>query len=109
MIPFEAIKKLFSFDTEGKYCIEIEFSIRECPKYSSCWMGKLPDKDDPTKEIYWYGLVHDGSEAYGYDNFQDFSHAPVFGGRSLKEVWENVELLAIDGCDPEERLRVYLE
>ena len=105
MIPFEAITKLFSFDLQGKYCIEIEFSINGFPKYQSCWMGKMPDK---RKDLYWYGLVSDGSEAFDYDNFQDFSCAPVFCGKSLKEIWNEVKVLSIDGCDPEERLQAYL-
>ena len=105
MIPFEAITKLFSFDLQGKYCIEIEFSINGFPKYQSCWMGKMPDKG---KDLYWYGLVSDGSEAFDYDNFQDFSGAPVFCGKSLKEIWNEVKVLSIDGCNPEERLQAYL-
>lgn len=107
MISFEDITKLFSFDVQGKYCIEIEFSVKGYQKYRSCWMGKLPDEADSQKELYWYGLVPDGSEAYGYNNFQDFSSAPVFDGKSLKEIWEKVEVLAIDGCDPEERIAVF--
>ena len=105
MIPFEAITKLFSFDLQGKYCIEIEFSINGFPKYQSCWMGKMSDK---RKDLYWYGLVSDGSEAFDYDNFQDFSDAPVFCGKSLKEIRNEVKVLSIDGCDPEERLQAYL-
>jgi hypothetical protein len=108
MFSFENFAKIFAFDTKGKYCIEIEFSVKGHPKYRSCWMGKLPDEKNKEKEVYWYGLLPDGSEAHSYDNFQDFSSAPVFDGRSLKEIWNKVELLSIDGCDPEERLAVYL-
>ena len=71
-------------------------------------MGKTPDKEDKEKELYWYGLVPDCSEAYNYDNFQDFSSAPVFEGKSLKEIWHKITILSIDGCDPEERIQAYL-
>ena len=108
MISFKDFTKLFSFDLEGKLCIEIEFSVKGYPKYQSCWMGKLPDKKNNDKELYWFGLVADGTEEYGYDNFIDFSSAPVFGGKSLKEVWEQIDLLSIDGCDPKERFSTYL-
>lgn len=107
MISFEDIVKLFSFDLEGKWCIEIEFSVKGHPKYQSCWMGKMPDEKTSKKEAYWYGLVPDGSEAYNYDNFQDFSSSSVFDGKSLKEIWDKVVVLSIDGCDPNERLTVY--
>ena len=107
MISFEDITKLFSIDLERTSCIEIEFLIKGSPKYQTCWMGKTPDIKDDTKDAYWYGLVPNGSEAYDYDNFQDFSSAPVFNGKALKEIWDKVEILSIDGCDPEERLLTY--
>ena len=47
--------------------------------------------------------------AYDYDNFKDFSCAPVFDNKSLKNIWNNIELLSIDGIDPEERLQHYIE
>lgn len=104
MISFNDISKLFSRDLEGKFCIEIEFLVKGEPIYQSCWMGKMPDREKKEKEIYWYGLVPYGSEAYDYDNFYDFSSASVFHGKSLQEIWEKVEILSIDGCNPEERL-----
>lgn len=105
MITFEDITKLFSRSLEGKFCIEIEFLLKEETEYQTCWMGKMPDKE---KELFWYGLVPDGSEAYDYDSFQSFSSAPVFNGKSLKEIWEKLEIVSIDGCDPEDRIKAYL-
>ena len=109
MLSFEDITKIFSFDSDGKKCIEIEFSVNGYPKYQSCFMGKMPDKENAGKELYWYGLVPDGSEAYDYGNFQDFSSALVFDGKSLKEIWDKVDLLSIDGCEPKERISAYLQ
>lgn len=109
MMSFDDITGLFSVDLQGKYCIEIEFLVKGYPEYQSCWMGKTPDKTDKERELYWYGLVPDGSQAYDYNNFRDFSSAPVFEGQSLKEVWYHIEVMAIDGCDPEERIQVYLK
>ena len=108
MISYRDITKLFSFDLEGKWCIEIEFSVKGYSKYQSCWMGKTPNKVDKEKELYWYGLVPDCSEAYDYDNFEEFSSAPVFEGKSLKQIWKKVQVLSIDSCDPQERIQSYL-
>lgn len=108
MLSFRDITELFSCDLEGKWCIEIEFLVKGYPKYQSCWMGKTPNMVDMKKEIYWYGLVPDCSESYEYDNFQDFSSAPVFNGNSLEKIWGQVEILSIDGCDPNDRIKVYL-
>lgn len=106
MISFIDISKLFSVDLEGRFCIEIEFSVKDVSKYQSCWMGKSPDEIN--NEKYWFGLVPDGSEAYSYKSFKEFASAPVFDGKTLKEIWDNVELWSLDGCDPEERIRVYI-
>lgn len=108
MITFEDVTKLFSCNLEGKFCIEIEFLVKEEPKYQTCQMGKMPDRENKQNESYWYGLVSDGSEAYDYNNFQNFSNAPVFNGKSLKEIWKKVEIISIDGCDPDDRIKVYL-
>ena len=51
MISFNDISKLFSYDLEGKFCIEIEFLVKGEPIYQSCWMGKMPDREKKEKEI----------------------------------------------------------
>ncbi len=33
MISFDDITKLFSFDLEGKWCIEVEFMVKGYPEY----------------------------------------------------------------------------
>ena len=104
MIPFETIAELFSSDPEGIFCVEIEFLVKNSPRYQSCWMGKMPHRENREKEVYWYGLVPNGSEAYDYDNFRDFSTAPVFAGQSLRDIWDSITLVTINSCDPEEYL-----
>ena len=108
MITYNNLAKLFSFDLQNQSCIEIHFLLKSNPKYQSCWMGKMPHESDRNKEVYWYGLVADGSEAYDYDNFEYFSSAPVFEGKTLKDVCDQIELISIDGCDPVERINSYL-
>ena len=108
MISYSEIASVFSFNLEGKYCIEIEFSVKGHSRYQSCWMGKMPNKANKEKNIFWYGLVSDGTEGYDYDNFQDFSDAPVFGGKTLKQIWNSVIIFSIDGCNPEDRIQFYV-
>ncbi len=108
MITFGQIEKLFSQNLNGRLCIEIDFTVRGFLNYKYCWMGKMPDQSDKNKELYWFGLAEDGSKAHDFDNFFTFSTAPIFDGKSLKDVWDNVELFSIDGCDPEERIQAYL-
>ena len=107
MITFERIKKLFAFETQGKYCVEILFSVKESKKYDCCWMGKLPDKKNG-RDVYWFGLTSDGKNAFDYATFEDFSTAKVFDGKSLIEIWDAVIVEEIDGCEPLERLENYI-
>ncbi|MBQ8791842.1 MAG: hypothetical protein IJZ51_11120 [Ruminiclostridium sp.] len=124
MISFDDITKLFSIDLNNRMCIEIEFNVISYPDYQYCWMGKCPKQKKsrfialplPTfikgkhiPDIYWFGLPNHEDDNYCYNNFDDFSSAPIFDGKTLKEIWDNVEILSIDSIDPEERLQWYLQ
>ncbi|MGL5149018.1 MAG: hypothetical protein ACRC7N_00390 [Clostridium sp.] len=61
-------------------CIEINFCIDNDSKYNDCWIGKMYEQG---KDLYWYGLVTDGSQAYEYDNLDDILNAKVFHGKSM--------------------------
>ncbi len=90
-------------------CIEIEFCINEDPEYDSCWLGKTGVTVEEIKyEVFWYGLVADGSQAYEYYSAEEFSNAPVFRGKSIKDLWDKVIINSIDGCSVEYRLPYYL-
>ncbi len=108
MITYSDIIKLFSFNSAKDYCIEIEFSVKDYPAYQSCFMGKTPNTTDKNKWVFWYGLVPDDTKAYDFDNFDSFSSAPVFDGKSLKEIFSKINILSIDGCDPEYRINFYI-
>lgn len=91
-------------------CIEIEFYINEDLEYNSCWLGKMGRTVEGIQyEVFWYGLVADGSQAYDYYSAEEFFNAPVFRGKSLKDLWDKVIINSIDGCSVEYRLPYYLE
>ena len=107
MIQYEQIEKLFSFKTKKKFCVEIQFMLQNNQKYDYCWMGKMWDRDEQ-KDVFWYGLTPDGKNAFDYPSFEEMANAPVFDGLSLKDVWDQVVIEEIDGCDPQERLEDYI-
>ena len=107
MITFAQIKQLFAFETKGKYCVEILFSVSESKKFDCCWMGKLHDKKIG-RDVYWFGLTADGKNAFDYPTFEEFSSAKVFDGKSLSEIWDTVTVEEINGCEPMERLENYI-
>jgi len=107
---FEDLIKVLSGDVvRYNSCIEMNFGIDNDAKYEDCWMGKMPDRDNLGKELYWYGLVPDGSQAYDYAKLEDILNAEVFHGKSLCDVIEKVTWYSLDGCSIEERLLDYIE
>ncbi len=90
-------------------CIEMNFCIDDDTEYEDCWLGKMPDRDNLGKEVYWYGLTSDGLQAYDYAKLEDILNSKVFHGKSLCDVIENVTWYSLDGCSIEERLPDYLD
>lgn len=107
MITFDKFRRLMTFDTESRFCIEISFAVNNSDKYDDCWMGKLFD-DKIGKDVYWFGLTSDGKNAYDYLTFDEMSSAEVFDGRSIFDVWNDITIFEIDGCEPSERIEEYL-
>lgn len=89
-------------------CIEMNFCIENDTEYEDCWLGKMPDRDEHGKEIYWYGLLQDGSQAYDYTKLDYLLNAKVFHGKSLCDVIEKIIWYSLDGCSIEERLPDYI-
>ncbi|MBL4934773.1 hypothetical protein JK636_03255 [Clostridium sp. YIM B02515] len=90
-------------------CIEMNFCIDNDTEYEDCWLGKMPDRDNRGKEIYWYGLVPDGSQAYDYAKLEDILNAKVFHGKSLCDVIGEITWYSLDGCSIEDRLSDYID
>jgi hypothetical protein len=77
-ISFEHFEQMMSFDVAiHDACIEIEFGIDNHALYDGCWLGKMSDRETD-QDVYWYGLVADGSQAYDFSSFHEFVDAPVF-------------------------------
>lgn len=107
-ITFEEFCSVMLYNiTNNQTCIEIEFCIDNCKEYQCSWLGKMLDSKGE-KSIYWFGLTEDGSQAYDYESFEQFSNAKVFHGKSIKEIWNLVSILSIDACNIQERLPFYL-
>ena len=86
--------------------IEMNFCINNDTEYEDCWLGKMADGG---KELYWYGLVPDGSQAYDYDKLEDILNAEVFHGKSLCDIIDKITWYSLDGCSIEERLVDYID
>lgn len=101
-MTFSQLKKLMAWSTEGSACIEMHFCVRGRSQFHSCYLGK--DAED----AYWLGLTQDGKNAYEFGSLSAMMGANVFDGRTLSEIWQDVIVLEIDGCDPSLRLPHYI-
>lgn len=90
-------------------CIEMKFCIDDDMEYKDCWLGKMADKKNMGKKIYWYGLVSDGSQAYEYNKLENILNAKVFHGKSLYDVIEKITWFSLDGSNIEEMLPYYID
>lgn len=85
----------------------MNFCIDNDQMYEDCWLGKMPDSYG--KEVYWFGLTPDGSQAYDYDKLEDLLSSKVFCGKNLCEIIDEIIWFSLDGCGIEERLSYYLD
>ena len=102
VISYEQLAAIFSFDTQKRHCLEIEFWLKGNEKFDCCCMGKAYSKASDS-DTFWFGLTPDGQYASEYSSFEDFAEAIVFDGKRLKDVWSDLRITSIDGCDPRER------
>jgi len=104
-ITFDKLQALFAKELTDNFCIEILFSVSNDETFYECYMGK----SSQFKKPYWFGLSSDGKAGYDFDDFDQMSKAPVFNKRCLYEISDKIEILEIDGCEPEERINFYLK
>jgi hypothetical protein len=104
----DLIKILSTDVVKNNSCIEMNFCIDDDAEYEDCWAGKMPDKSNLGKALYWYGLVSDGTQEYEYANMEDILSAKVFRDKSMSDVIDKVTWYSLDGCSIEERLQHYI-
>jgi hypothetical protein len=109
-ISFNDFEQVMTYDISKKQdlCIEIWFCIDDFLEYQSSWLGVMLD-EDTHRPIYWYGLVDDGSQAYEFDSFGEFSNAKVFQGKSIKDIWKSVSIISLGGGEVQEMLPFFLK
>ena len=46
---------------------------------------------------------------YVHPTFEELSSAKVFGGKSLFELWDDMRVIEINACDPEEYAKILFD
>jgi len=98
-MTIDQLRQLLDYDT-AREVREIDFCIEGDTKFSDCWMGRLFD-GEAQRDILWFGLTPDGSYAFEYAAFGAMINDPVFDGKSLSELWNRVDIRAVNGMSPQ--------
>lgn len=79
------------------------FYFTDDPSESEHFLGFLPQYEKP----YWVGYcdIPDGTEFY---NAEELLNAKIFEGKSLRERWNNVCIISIEGVDLEGWLEYFM-
>ena len=91
-------KKLFNlFDQKCTNIDETSFVFKDDPHKIEHYIGYLPQYEFP----YWVGYcdVEDGCE---FKTAKELFEAPIFDGKSIKDRWDEVEIIATGGINIDE-------
>ncbi len=89
---------------------EITFSVRGIPGIEEGSVGRFPSrwksKSKPLRKgpWFWLALGEKDKEPLLFETIGDLLTAPVFSGETLFQVWARLEITAIDGEEPQERI-----
>lgn len=86
----------------GKSIDETCFFFADDDTEKERYLGFLPQYDPP----YWVGYcdIPDGAEFF---TAEELVSAPVFGGKSLRERWDQVRILSIEGASLDDWLAYF--
>lgn len=70
-------------------------------KFQNIWFGVMQNPNKSNELTYWFGSEENNSSC-NFSTLDDFVNAQIFDGKSLKEIWDSVELTSLDGLDPNE-------
>ena len=90
----------------SKHCAidETAFIFSDDPEETEHFIGYLPQYEKP----YWIGLC-DIENGCAFLTAEELFHAKVFGGKSLQDRWEDIDIFQIGGIDIEVWMELYGE
>ncbi|TCL60559.1 hypothetical protein EDD76_102257 [Kineothrix alysoides] len=82
---------------------EIRFEIIGDTEYNDCYIGY----QSPYEKPYWAGLcdIKDGCE---FRTAKELVNAKIYRGKSIKELWDRIELITLAGVCLEDWLKYFL-
>ncbi len=86
----------------GRNIDETCFVFADDPEHEQHYLGYLPTFEKP----YWVGYcdIKDGCE---FLTASELAEAKIFDGKSLRERWNSVVILSIEGCSVQDWLEYF--
>lgn len=75
--------------------------VKNSKKFQYVWFGASQNPHKDNELLYQFGSKEDNISC-SFSSLDDFVNAKIFDGKSLKEIWDNVEIIALDCVSPEE-------
>ena len=103
MAWYEDCERFFKvFKNSGAKADETLFCFKTDTAQAEHYIGFHPQFDKP----YWAGYC-DINGGCNFKTAEDLFNAKIYGGKSIKERWNEIELLEISGVDIQEWADVY--
>ncbi len=80
---------------------ESAFRLKNSKKFQYVWFGVTQNPHNDNELVYWFGSEEDNLSCE-FSSLDDFVNAKIFDGKSLKEIWNNTEIIALDCISPKE-------
>lgn len=75
--------------------------VKNSKKFQYVWFGVTQNPHKDNELLYWFESEEDNLSC-DFSSLDDFVNAKIFDGNSLKEIWDNIEIIALDCISPEE-------
>lgn len=75
--------------------------VKNSKKFQYVWFGASQNPHKDNELLYQFGSKEDNISC-SFSSLDAFVNAKIFDGKSLKEIWDNVEIIALDCVSPEE-------
>lgn len=90
------------FKNSGSNVDETLFRFKDEKSQQDHYIGFLPEYDEP----YWAGYC-DNPEGCSFKTAEELFSAGIFNGRSIKDRWNDIEILEISGVAIDEWATVF--
>lgn len=84
------------------------FRLKNSKKFQNVWFGVMSNPYKNSELTYWFNCNEDNLK-YEFPSVDEFVNAKIFDEKSLKDIWENIEIISLDGKSPYDYIAPHFE